>query len=260
MSPAPPGARPGAPRFRIVTYNIHKCRGMDGRIDPGRIAAVLEALDADAIALQEVLGGGGEHGAAGDHAAYLARRLKMHSSLGENRRHLGSAYGNLLLSREAPRLTANYDLTVRGRERRGCLRADLAFGGRWLHIFNVHLGTSWSERAEQAGRLLGAEILGRPGLAGGRILLGDCNEWIRGPATRLLRAHLQGADVGRHLGWGRTYPGLLPLLHLDHIYFDPALHLHSLALDRSPTALVASDHLPLIADFEVSGASNGRDA
>jgi endonuclease/exonuclease/phosphatase family metal-dependent hydrolase len=41
----------------------------------------------------------------------------------------------------------------------------------------------------------------------------------------------------------------LPLVHLDHIYYDPALELARLALDKSPTALVASDHLPLVADF-----------
>jgi endonuclease/exonuclease/phosphatase family metal-dependent hydrolase len=41
----------------------------------------------------------------------------------------------------------------------------------------------------------------------------------------------------------------LPVLHLDHIYFDPSLHLERLMLHRSRTALVASDHLPLVADF-----------
>jgi endonuclease/exonuclease/phosphatase family metal-dependent hydrolase len=41
--------------FRIVTYNIHKGRGMDGRSRVERIARVLEGLNADIIALQEVL-------------------------------------------------------------------------------------------------------------------------------------------------------------------------------------------------------------
>jgi endonuclease/exonuclease/phosphatase family metal-dependent hydrolase len=43
----------------------------------------------------------------------------------------------------------------------------------------------------------------------------------------------------------------LPLFHLDHIYFDSALNLKGLALHRSRTALIASDHLPLFADFEL---------
>ncbi len=234
------------PHFRAVTYNIHKCRGMDGRSDPDRIVAVLRAVDADIVALQEVVGPGGSL----DHAAYIAARLGMHSSLGENRRLRGGAYGNLLLSRVAPRTVANYDITVRGREPRGCLRVDLAVAGRPLHVFNVHLGTSYRERREQARLLLSAEILARPGLAGGRLLLGDFNEWVRGPATRLLSAELQNADVKLHLGFGRTYPGLLRLLHLDHIYFDPALHLLGMELHRSRLARLASDHLPLVAEFQ----------
>jgi len=52
------------------------------------------------------------------------------------------------------------------------------------------------------------------------------------------------------LRYGRTYPGIPPLLHLDHFYYDPQLTLASFRLHRSPIALLASDHLPLVADFE----------
>src|ERR1022692_4163476 len=44
--------------IRIVTYNIHRCRGLDGRVRPERTAAVLRAIGADVIALQEVVGSG----------------------------------------------------------------------------------------------------------------------------------------------------------------------------------------------------------
>ena len=46
------------PTLRIATYNIHRCRGLDGRTRPERIAAVLESIDADIVALQEVVGPG----------------------------------------------------------------------------------------------------------------------------------------------------------------------------------------------------------
>ncbi|MCA1818423.1 MAG: hypothetical protein LC746_18955, partial [Acidobacteria bacterium] len=78
----------------------------------------------------------------------------------------------------------------------------------------------------------------------------DFNEWTRGLATRLLSEELRAADVRTHLKSARTYPGALPLVHLDHIYYDPPLELVSLRLHKSLTALVASDHLPLVADFE----------
>ena len=44
--------------LRIVTYNIHRCRGLDGRTLPRRAIDVLAGLKADVIALQEVIGAG----------------------------------------------------------------------------------------------------------------------------------------------------------------------------------------------------------
>ena len=50
-------------------------------------------------------------------------------------------------------------------------------------------------------------------------MLGDFNEWLRGPATRVLTERLDSLDLRAHLKRRRTYPGFLPLLHLDHIYY-----------------------------------------
>ena len=90
-----------------------------------------------------------------------------------------------------------------------------------------------------------------------RIVLGDFNEWTPGLASRVFATHFQSADARRNLRRTRTYPGLLPLLGLDHIYFDTALKLERLVLHRSRTALVASDHLPLVADLRFVDAQNG---
>ena len=43
----------------------------------------------------------------------------------------------------------------------------------------------------------------------------------------------------------------MPLVTLDHCYYEPPLELIESHLVRTPTALVASDHLPLIADFTI---------
>jgi len=120
-----------------------------------------------------------------------------------------------------------------------------------LHVYNVHLGTSFLERRQQARRLLDKAILHSDDHDGPRILLGDFNEWTRGLASRLLAEHFQSADLRLTLGRQRTYPGVLPFLHLDHIYYDDALTLESARLHRSRTALVASDHLPIVADFHL---------
>jgi endonuclease/exonuclease/phosphatase family metal-dependent hydrolase len=239
--------------MRIVTYNIHKCRGIDRRERPARIAEVLRETEADIIALQEVLsieGGARER----DQARFLAEELGMDYHVGENRKLDGGAYGNVTLSRLPLSAAHNYDITWSRRERRGCLRADIAVnaGGReiLLHVFNIHLGTAFIERRHQARKLVSHEILNSTKLEGARIALGDFNEWTRGLASRLLGAHLQSADVRHHLKRARTYPGVMPFLHLDHVYYDDALELKRLTLHRSRTALVASDHLPLVADFQ----------
>ena len=98
---------------------------------------------------------------------------------------------------------------------------------------------------------MGEGVLQNDKLKGPRVVLGDFNEWTRGLASRLLAEELRSADVRQHLRRARTYPGPLPILHLDHVYYDPALHLERLWLHKSLTALVASDHLPLVADFTI---------
>ena len=224
--------------MRVATYNVHKCRGMDGRVNMDRIVDVLRELSADVIALQEVVG---------KQADTIAESVKMGFVFGKNRMHRGSDYGNVVLSRFPIQSMRNYDLSVSGREQRGCLRADLDLHGEILHVFNVHLGTALLERRHQGRKLVAAELLGDISLESPRVLLGDFNEWTRGLTTRLLRSHMKSADFRR-----RSYPGLLPFLHLDHIYYDPALALDRVKLHRTRLSLLASDHLPLIGDFHWS--------
>lgn len=219
---------------------------------PHRIASVLRATSADVVALQEVLSHEGRH-REDDQARFLAEELGMNHQVGTNRQLRGGAYGNVVLSHGRLEAACNYDLTVKGREERGCLRVDVHLGPHTvLHVYNVHLGTSYFERRRQ-GKRLAEEVIGSGnGLAGPLVVLGDFNEWTPGITSRLLSERLNGVDVRTHLLRGRSYPGLFPFLHLDHIYFDDWLELESLTLFRSRTALVASDHLPLVAEFRLT--------
>src|SRR5580704_6891290 len=61
---------------RILTYNVHRCVGIDRRLDVGRVAEVIAAQGPDIVALQEVDVGRARTGGV-DQAHQLARRLGM---------------------------------------------------------------------------------------------------------------------------------------------------------------------------------------
>jgi endonuclease/exonuclease/phosphatase family metal-dependent hydrolase len=216
---------------------------MDRRVDVERIACVIESLDADVIAIQEILHGDGNN----SQARFLSERLRYQYGFGENRVHRGIPYGNATFSRLPIILEKNYDITRQGRERRGCLRTDIRLANRSvLHVFNVHLGTSYFERPHQARLLLGDALVKNASLEGPRVVVGDFNEWTRGIASTLMHEQFASVDAK-----ARTFPGILPLFRLDHFYFDRHLKLADCSVVRTPLAKIASDHLPLVADFGI---------
>jgi endonuclease/exonuclease/phosphatase family metal-dependent hydrolase len=242
-------------KLRVATYNVHRCRGMDNRLRPDRIVCVLREIGADIVALQEVVSAD-DGGAEAHQARYIADGLGLNWTLGENRKLEGAAYGNVVLSRFPLTVVTNHDISVGRRERRGALHTDVRVTEEDpVHVFNIHLGTAFLERRHQGRRLSDRNggILHNEELKGPKIVLGDFNEWTSGLATRLLGSHLKSVDIKKHLGRSKTYPAFLPFLHLDHIYYDGPLELEGLVLHRSRTALVASDHLPLVADFRYLG-------
>ena len=237
-------------RFRIASYNIHKARGLDGRTRIERIARVLQQVDADIIALQEVINHEGR--SIQDHqASYLAEQFGKFHAIGETRKHHGAAYGNVTLSRWKFELVRQVDLSVSGREERGVLRTDIRLGRNLLHVFNVHLGTAVRERRLQAVKLMDRDLLRAVDIAGPRVVLGDFNEWMHGLVTRTLSAEFHLTDLRKFLSRTRTYPAILPLLHLDHMYYDHHIQVEEARFHRTRAALIASDHLPLVADFSL---------
>jgi endonuclease/exonuclease/phosphatase family metal-dependent hydrolase len=231
--------------MRIATYNIHKGRGMDGRTSIKRIANVLAGLNADIIALQEIF-------SVSDHqpgqVEMLASELGLHASFGRTRNHGGRPYGNAILTRWPIISCREMDISRVNRERRGCIRADLKTPRGTLHVFNIHMGTSYFERRHQVRRLLSSNQIDED-LSGPRVLVGDFNEWVKGLTTRLLSDKFESLNLELHVRKRRSYPGLLPLLHLDHIYFERPLHVEKAELIRTQLSKIASDHLPLVATF-----------
>jgi endonuclease/exonuclease/phosphatase family metal-dependent hydrolase len=242
--------------FRIATYNLHKCRGFDLRIAPERLITVMLELQAEVLCLQEVV-----NAPTGDLQWNQAHRIAaafpdFHVAFGVNRPFQGGTYGNMTLSRFPIVSWRNHDLSRERREPRGVLQTEIEMApGLVVHVFNVHLGTGHMERRYQARKLLNPEVLEQPDLPGPRLVLGDFNEWTRGLTTRLLQSSFNTFRPRYVAKYPRTFPGMLPLMSLDHCYYDHPLELQSSRLWRSRTALWASDHLPLIAEFRLSQAA-----
>lgn len=232
---------------RVATYNIHRSRGLDRRTRPERIAAVLATIDPDVVALQEVIG----PGLTGPgHAEALGAALGMGWIMAPTRELRRHQFGNVVLSRFPIREHAQLDLSWKTCEPRCSQRVAIDLGdSRLLHVYNAHLGTALLERRYQAPRLAGWIHDRR--VPDPKILLGDFNEWGRGLVADVLAERLSSLDLYPHLKRRRTYPGFFPVLHLDHIYFSGHIEIRQVELPRTRLALVASDHLPLVADVRI---------
>jgi len=232
--------------IRVATYNIHRSIGLDRRTRPDRIAAVLSDLEADVIALQEVVGAGPS---GGGHAEEIGAAVGMGWVMAPTRHLRGHLFGNMVLSRFPVRHHTQHDLSWRTCEPRSVQRVDLDVDGATLHFYNVHLGTAYLERRFQAQRL--AALVSDRRVTGPKVVLGDFNEWMKGLTTALLSERLEAIDLRKHLRRRRTYPGFFPILHLDHIYYQGDVQVTHISLPRTRRTLIASDHLPLVAELEI---------
>lgn len=223
---------------RIATYNIHECTGRDRRVDPQRTATVLVELDADVIALQELRS---PHGAL-QTLEFLADRTGMFPVEGPTMLKGTATYGNALLSRTKPLEVRGIDLSVPRREPRGALDVCLPVAGRRLRVVATHLGLRPAERRWQVRRLLDHIV---PGRGETLLLTGDLNEWfLWGRPLRWLHAEFVETPSPA------TFPSGCPMFALDRLWVRPRATLRSLTVHRSPTARMASDHLPLVATLQ----------
>jgi endonuclease/exonuclease/phosphatase family metal-dependent hydrolase len=225
--------------LRVATYNIHRCVGRDSREDPRRIASVLQALDADIIALQEVAY---TPRARYDVLQFLADSLDARPIAGPTLLEPGGRFGNALLTRMDVLRETRIDISVAGREPRGLLQVQPAITHRSSVVMATHLGLSPRERRYQIRRI--ADLL-EATAAEAVILMGDFNEWRPGGAVlRWLHPYF-----GVPPRTPRTFPSRRPLLPLDRIWVRPTAVLNRLQVYKDPPARTASDHLPLVADI-----------
>jgi len=240
---------------RIVTYNVHRCVGNDRRLNVARIADVLARLEPDIVALQELDVGRARTGHV-DQAHEIARRLDMachfHAALTVEEER----YGDAILTCFPERLVQvgplpGYD-RMRALEPRGALWVEVEIEAKTVQVINTHLGLVPREQQIQAAWLAGPAWLEHPHCQGPRILLGDFNATGASVVHRTLTAKLEPA---RNLAPKRTptstFPSPLPVLRIDHLFVSPEIKVTDVFAPFDPLTRLASDHLPLVMDFEL---------
>lgn len=243
----PPGFVKDA--VRILSYNVHGCRGGDGRLSPERILRVLEAMQPDVAALQE-LDAEQERSRGLDQTRFLAERLDMSYFYVSARRAGSGHFGNALLSRQPCE-------SIRVAQIPRLHRASEPRAAQWvlingpfgpLHVLNTHFGLSKKEQLLQAQRLLGDEWLSSPEMGPHVVLCGDLNAMPGSPAYRALARRLGDAQTLDGQRPRRTFPALLPLVRIDHVFVSSALAVERVRVPGG-LARIASDHRPLVVDI-----------
>jgi endonuclease/exonuclease/phosphatase family metal-dependent hydrolase len=229
--------------IRLATYNVHACVGTDRRHDPNRVASVIEELEADVIALQE-LTYPATVALETRTPMFLTTRDRYQCALGPTRQTVTECFGNALLTRHPILEVHRIDLSMDRREPRGALAATVDVGGTPLHVLAAHLGLRVRERRFQVRQILEYLEDVRNTLY---VVLGDFNDWLPGRSV----VHLLDHRMGR-LPRPRSFPGAWPLVALDRIWVHPASTLRRVFAHATPLARRASDHLPVVAEIGVS--------
>ena len=222
---------------RVASYNVHRWAGFNGRGKPDFDLAgeVIATIDADVIALQEVLRPGGQE----DLLEALAEQLGLHLVFAANRIHKRGELGNAILSRFPMSSVSVLDLFSSRIERRCALAAGFDTGSGIFGVVSTHLSLVDRTRHRQVEMLLDHPQLN----VGPAVLLGDMNAWRDCKASKSLESRLHRHN---NVDWPATFPSSRPILALDRIYASGA-RVASLRAHDTPAARRASDHLPVVA-------------
>ncbi len=245
--------------FRVLTYNIHRAIGIDRHFRPERVLRIIETYEPDIVLLQEV-----DDGVPRSRRMDLARELAVsagypHVAVGHNVTLRKGRYGNATLSRHPILLERNIDLTIGTSKRRGCQHTAISLHGRagrtrHLEVFNLHLGLSARERVQQVVLLAQSHELASLPADVACLVAGDFNDW-RSQLYPLFTGPMQFRSATESTRRGErtflTYPSFFPRGPLDRIYYRGPLELFAAKRCRLRISRVASDHLPIIADFEI---------
>ena len=224
-------------QLKVASYNIRKAVGLDWRRKPARVLDVLNEIDADIVALQEVDRRFGSRTSAldpeliGTHTDYQAINFSHRpQSLGY--------HGNVILVRKAMKVAGARPMVLPHLEPRGAAVADLELGGRALRIVGMHLGLTKKWRQLQTETIVSELRALEANMP--TILMGDLNE----PDLKsgVLRAFEQRHTIA---ACGPSFHASMPVFTLDRIIVTEDIAITQAGVHSSPLAKQASDHLPI---------------
>ena len=248
-------------RLRVLSYNIHRAIGVDRRFRPERVGSHHPSTTTRTSSLLQEVDDGAPRSREMDLARELAATLGYeHWAIGHNVTLRKGRYGNATLSRYPILRERNIDLTIGFLKRRGCQHTRIAVrtpagarGGSRSSTCTSGLSARERERQVGAPRAL-ARVRGPALRRPVRGRAGDFNDWrslLRPIFTDMLgfRSATGGnADGERPLA---TFPSFFPQGALDRIYYRGPLRLAAARRCRLALSRVASDHLPIVADFDL---------
>jgi endonuclease/exonuclease/phosphatase family metal-dependent hydrolase len=230
--------------MRILTYNVHGCRGTDGRYAPERIAEVIAATGADVACLQELDVGRKRSGRV-HQAEAVARELEMTFEFFPAIHMEAEQYGDAILSRWPMQLRKAATLPGTGQalEPRGAIWVEVEGNGDRWQVLNTHFGLGRAERRVQARAL--AEWVQAASARPPVVLCGDLNSRTGSQVHALLAAGLR--EVRQRPGC--TFATRWPWICLDYIYASPEVRVVSAEVVTTALTRVASDHFPVVAEL-----------
>src|SRR5579862_4056424 len=253
-----PQAGTGPKTIRLMTYNVHRCVGLDGRHAPQRIAEIIALQNPDIVALQELETGHPRTGRV-DQAQVIAAILKVDFHYHAARQRGEARFGNAIFSRLPMRKIHSAILPTLPQiplQTRGALWVAIRVGKEEVQLINTHLGLLHRERFLQAGALCSKDWIAHPLYQGQpRVLCGDFNATTASRVYRLFMESLHDARSLMPSRVGRTWPSVLPLFRYDHIFVCPRFRIHRVSVPKTPLTVLASDHLPVVADVEITDAT-----
>ncbi|NLF05216.1 MAG: endonuclease/exonuclease/phosphatase [Actinomycetales bacterium] len=219
--------------LRVVSFNLLRLT-----MDADAAARVVRAADPDVLGVQEP--------PRGPWGRVRLRRFARAAGLRVVLAGRGARTTALLA---APRVLPAHDVAVlrlrwwgsrlvrRWWARRGVVMARVA----GLHVVVVHLALDAPERLRHTDEILAA-LATREGPT---VVLGDLNEPPTGPVwARLAPALTDAAPDG-----APTFPATSPRHRIDAVLVSPGVMVREVSVLDGPDVLVASDHLPLVADL-----------